>query len=441
MKRALIIFTRVPIAGKTKTRMMPDLSPDKAAEFHSCVLKDMEEEFSNLNADIFIYFKKDVKDVTTALEDIFPGKKLCEQNGTDLFDSMNNAFEDLINRGYEKIVLIGSDVPEILKSDVEEAFRLLEEKDVVFGPSKDGGYYLVAMKKANREVFNIKTKDGSDVLKVSIHNVKKESLRFSLIREIKDMDTYNDLKTLFSGRLNLKAEHCKNFLAENIKISIVIPIYKEGENLKRLISDIKKYAPEAEIIVAYTDEDKDIAESLKIGGVKKVKAPKGRGIQQNEGAMAAEGEIILFLHSDTVLYRNFMSDIRNAVKNYRTGCFKIAFDDKSLIMKICAFMSNIRAKKGIMFGDQAIFIDRELFNGIGGFKERYLMEDLRLSLDLKEREIENCVIDNTVISSARRFRGSILHKIKTFILMRRLRRLYLDGVSSEKLCEMYRDER
>ena len=129
-------------------------------------------------------------------------------------------------------------------------------------------------------------------------------------------------------------------------------------------------------------------------------------------------------------------------KTHLAGCFGIAFDTKSVLMKICQIISNHRIKdRKVMFGDQGIFIWRELFEEMGGYQELPIMEDYQFSLDLKERRVKLGIARKRIYTSDRRFPKSTMGKLKIMWKMNRLRKLYRDGASIEKIHRAYKDVR
>ena len=138
-KRAVIVFTRVPVPGKTKTRLMPYFTPKQCEQIHICLLKDIERECEQVAADIFVCYTPEDKE--KKIRKIF-GKeaKYFPQRGEDLGVRMYVAIEDVLKMGYDSCILFGTDIPELHSTDMENAFRVLETKDIVFGPTEDGGY-------------------------------------------------------------------------------------------------------------------------------------------------------------------------------------------------------------------------------------------------------------------------------------------------------------
>ena len=204
-KNGLIIFTRIPEAGKTKTRLQKKLSMEECANLHKCFLKDIYDIFLNLN-DIDIIICHTEEGDLNILKNIFYKENLyIKQYGNNLNEKMYNAIKEVLSLKYNKCVLIGADIPEINKDDIISAFNLLKNNDFVFGASYDGGYYLVGMKEANDIIF----KSGSGNLKDIINIVEANNLKYGLTNKKHDIDDYEDLIDL-SKRININDNKLKN---------------------------------------------------------------------------------------------------------------------------------------------------------------------------------------------------------------------------------------
>lgn len=204
-KNGLIIFTRIPEAGKTKTRLQSKLSKEECANLHKCFLKDIYDIFLNLN-DIDIIICHTEEGDLNILKNIFYKENLyIKQYGNNLNEKMYNAIKEVLSLKYDKCVLIGADIPEINKDDIINAFNLLNNNDFVFGASYDGGYYLVGMKEANDIIF----KSGSGNLKYIINIVEANNLKYGLTNKKHDIDEYEDLIDL-SKRININDNKLKN---------------------------------------------------------------------------------------------------------------------------------------------------------------------------------------------------------------------------------------
>lgn len=211
MREAIIIFTRVPIPGRTKTRLQGFLTKDQCAQIHKNFLKDIKKTCEKLNKDIFVFYTPEDKD--NILKDIL-GEK-CNykiQQGNDLGEKMYNAIDYVLSKKYKSCILIGTDIPYLKKADLSKAFEILRKKDVVLGPTEDKGYYLVGMKKANKSVFeNIEYGHGN-VLDNTISSIKNANLTCDLTNKNVDIDDKDDLLYFYN-------EITKGRISENTNTS------------------------------------------------------------------------------------------------------------------------------------------------------------------------------------------------------------------------------
>lgn len=192
MREAIIIFTRVPIPGQTKTRLEGFLTKNQCAEIHKNFLKDIKNTCEKTNKDIFIFYTPEDKD--NILLDIFGYKhKYIKQEGNDLGEKMYNAIDYVLNKEYNSCILIGTDIPYIKEEDINKTFEILKDKDIVLGPTKDKGYYLVGMKNSTKSIFeNIEYGHGN-VLDNTIESIKKCNLTYDLTNTNVDIDEKEDL--------------------------------------------------------------------------------------------------------------------------------------------------------------------------------------------------------------------------------------------------------
>lgn len=186
----LLIFVKNPIAGEVKTRLAADIGNEKALKIYQKLLLHTRQISANLLADKHIYFGNEIPktDIWSEVNYLrFP------QKGDDLGERMANAFAEGFEKHYEKIVIIGSDCWEINTEIIEQAFDKLNDHDCVIGPAKDGGYYLLGMKKLHSFLFQNKAWSSAIVLQQTFEEIKNHALSFSLLPLLHDIDTIHDL--------------------------------------------------------------------------------------------------------------------------------------------------------------------------------------------------------------------------------------------------------
>lgn len=223
-------------------------------------------------------------------------------------------------------------------------------------------------------------------------------------------------------------------------ISIIVPVLNEEENVKRLQENLKSLEGEFEVIFCdggSTDQTLErIAPEFTV-----IKNQKGRGYQMNAGAKMARGDLLFFIHCDVQLEKNVLKKIPECVKmGQAVGYLQIRFDSDKLLMKICAVMSGLRVSmRKIVYGDQGIVIQRELFEKMGRIPELPLMEDLEFSLRLKKKKVPLQKIQSSITTSARRFEKNGL--LWTMWQMQKMQIRYLLGAKAEDMLYEYKDIR
>ena len=221
-------------------------------------------------------------------------------------------------------------------------------------------------------------------------------------------------------------------------ISIIIPTLDEARVIAALLAQLEPLRNGCEIVFVDGGSSDGTREAILDAGFRLVDAPRGRGTQRNAGARASSGEILFFLHADSALPPDPLGEIRRAMRGHRVGCFGVRFEPSSLLMLCCRLLSNFRCYvRRIMFGDQGIFIDRELFFEVGGFPDLPLMEDYQFSLDLRARGFRPAPTRRRIATSSRRYGTTPASRIKTMLLMGRLRQMYREGTPVEEIARIY----
>ena len=138
--QVLILMTRVPVPGKTKTRLMPHLSAEECAGFHEACLKDIIKVQRELKKPANIFYSEKL---TEKFISMFPKEsRFIDQEGDNLGERMSQAFRISL-QDYKFTLMVGSDLPHLTVRILQSAFEALEQYDVVLGPALDGGYYLI----------------------------------------------------------------------------------------------------------------------------------------------------------------------------------------------------------------------------------------------------------------------------------------------------------
>ena len=529
-KQALILFTRLPVAGKTKTRLIPYLQEKGARDIHLALLQDFAKLYRNFHrkekeVKLFLFFspanldkvdndiidevyksvleqekkesdkekggikeeiteeekdgikegeKKDIKEGRNEgiaemkiLRKLFPDAEFVPQEGEDIFRKMENAFLYTFQEGYSFSYLVGADIPFLSVDSFYKVFSEGRKGKNALGESLDGGYYGIGLqsrveksdldkifspgkkrkgRKENMEQHSIGKSESAETEKqeVDIFEYTKTALYATglpllLLKKRRDIDDREDIaayRQLIPYNKALQSSYIGKEILRQSKISIIIPCYKEGDTLSNMEEQLRPYKKQAEILFADGGENHFSRE------YKVVPCPKGRSKQMNTAAKVASGDILFFLHCDSILPKGFLEEIREALRKTPVACFGIRFSPPTPLMMICSFISNHRVyDRKVMFGDQGIFLGRELFFQMGGFPDLPLMEDYQFSLNLKSRGIPMGLCKKRLITSERRFSGSFFHKLLIMWKMNRLRARYRKGEEIDALAKEYRDIR
>jgi rSAM/selenodomain-associated transferase 2 len=228
----------------------------------------------------------------------------------------------------------------------------------------------------------------------------------------------------------------RRFYSAFMHFSIIIPVLNESQSLPACLAVLQPLRNRAEIIVAdggSTDDTVSIASGL---ADRVIRTRKGRALQMNAGAEQAKGDMLLFLHADTVLPDDALALIaQRLAEGGQWGRFDIRLQGRPIMLKVIAWMMNRRSRlTGIATGDQAIFVTRQAFFSIGGYPEIALMEDIALSKRLKTIGPPVCLAAK-VTSSGRRW--ETFGVWRTILLMWLLRLRYFFGAEPSELAKLY----
>ena len=222
-------------------------------------------------------------------------------------------------------------------------------------------------------------------------------------------------------------------------ISIIIPVFNEEKLIAELLKRMVLFC-DVEIVVVDGNSDDSTLEIAKNFKCKVLSSKRGRASQMNAGANVANGNIFLFLHADCFIDKVALRSIERAVDN---GCvgggLKHVIAAKGLMYKWIALTGNMRAKlTNVFFGDQAIFVKKDVFFGLGGYDDVELFEDVIFSKKMKDYG-KTCFLTDEVITVPRRWERFGI--VKTTLINALVNLGFTFGVSTKSLKKVYKDIR
>lgn len=188
-KEALIIFVRKPELGKVKTRLAATIGAEAALLIYQKLLEHTHKVSAPLACDKYVFYVDEIEE-----QDLWRmGYHKHLQANTDLGGRMQAAFAFLFEKGYARICIIGSDCFELTAEIINDAFLLLQGNDVVIGPAKDGGYYLLGMKDGLKQVFEGVEWSTENVCKQTKAQIEQNGYSFTQLPLLTDVDTVDDV--------------------------------------------------------------------------------------------------------------------------------------------------------------------------------------------------------------------------------------------------------
>lgn len=224
---SIIIFARYPVEGKVKTRLAANIGNKYAVEFYKLISRKIINRIKVIRNSYKYVFYSDEKEKDIVKKWLGRSFLYSHQEGNDLNERMTDAFRKVFSHGANKVIIVGTDIPDLSKELINKAISDLDKNDVVIGPSKDGGYYLLGMKKFTPGLFEDIEFSTETVFAKTIEKIKMLGLTYTTLETLQDIDTEDDLvrwindhkKTklkneieliynLAKGRIKIECAHC-----------------------------------------------------------------------------------------------------------------------------------------------------------------------------------------------------------------------------------------
>ncbi|MFO8013891.1 MAG: TIGR04283 family arsenosugar biosynthesis glycosyltransferase [Phycisphaerae bacterium] len=389
----LILFGRYPEPGKVKTRLVPALGPAGAADLQRRLteraLAEVRRAARQAGASVEVRFAGgDRRKMRRWLGDRL---RLVPQGPGDLGHRMRRALFAALADGDRRVVLVGTDVPGMTAEHLGRALEALTGHDVVLGPSADGGYWLVGLRRRT-DLFAGIDWGTPRVLDQTLRAARAEGRSVVRIETLSDLDTPDDLAAL------------RPEAAGRPYLSVIVPALNESAPIAEAIATAR--APDAEILVVDGGSADATVAVARDAGARVLSGARGRAGQQNLGAAEARGRVLLFLHADTRLPAGYVGHVFEALMDPRIvgGAFRFRTDLDTPWMRAIERLTDLRSRRlRLPYGDQALFVRREAFEALGGFPKVPIAEDLHLVRRLN-RWGRVVTLAAPAVTSARRWR-------------------------------------
>lgn len=408
---------RFPEPGRGKTRLAAGVGAASAFRIHTLLVRrtlGVVHDFKKAHPDVSVTLAFTPPERAREMALSFPGPwKAIPQTGSHLGERMGRAMRWAFDQGAEQVALLGSDIVDLQSRDIEAAFTGLGSgSGAVIGPARDGGFYLIGLRRYVGAPFRVEDWGTGEVCARTESLLRSSGLGVRRMEVRCDVDRAADLDLLEREPLYATS------------LSVIVPTLQEAATLLPRLQPLSKALwPDDELIIVQgtgsVGRGEDGLEHP--SGVRVVTSPRGRGIQLSRGAAQARGSILLFLHADTVLPPQFPYLVRRACEspNMSLGCFRLGFAPSSRALDLIARWANARTIwLGMPYGDQALFCSRTVYDRVGGFQRRYLMEDVDFVKGCRKIGALR-VLDETVGTSPDRYlrRGILRASLENHFIM------------------------
>ena len=431
-----LLFSRYPVPGQAKTRLIPVLGPEGATLLHRRLTEHAagvaRAAGASCGALVTVCF-------TGAARREFRSWLGCDfayaaQPTGDLGVRLRQACASAFRGRTQRVVIFGTDVPELSATILHQALAGLREHDVVLGPAADGGYYLIGMNRDHPELFAGIDWGTERVCAQTRAAIERQGLCVTELPTLGDVDRPED-----TAALRADPRFADVWTGKPL-ITVIVPTLNEAASLGRTLERARG-TDGIEIIVADGGSQDTTREIAAQAGATVLVTAGGRVAQQNAGAAAARGRHLLFLHADTLLPDGYAALIRSALDRPATvaGAFRFRTDGPGAAIRLVEWGANIRSTLFRWpYGDQGLFMEKRVFDELGGFSPLPIMEDYELVGRLRRRG-PVVTLNEAATTSARRWQR--LGALRTTLRNLTMIAGFHAGVSPERLARFYRGVR
>ncbi|MBD3883161.1 TIGR04283 family arsenosugar biosynthesis glycosyltransferase [Phormidium tenue FACHB-886] len=441
----LILFTRYPQPGTTKTRLIPALGPEGAAalqrQMTEHTLKQVRQLMAQSLTAVEIWFAGSSADTESdrlqMQQWLGAGWDYCAQGTGDLGSRMAQAFEAAFAKGADRVVIIGTDCPQLDADRLSEALQQLQSHDLVLGEATDGGYYLIGLRRFVPELFVGIDWSTERVLQQSLAIAEQQKLAVGLLAPLTDIDRPEDLPIWAAvQQATVQQATLQQAALQQPKLSVIIPVLNEAAAIEKVLPSVLQDGVEV-IVVDGGSQDGTLGAVARAAGAKVINSPVGRAKQMNAGAAIATAETLLFLHADTRLPDDFLEWVEQTLAQPKTiaGAFELGIEGDQVGLRWVEWGVKWRSRLLQMpYGDQALFLKANIFRALGGFTELPIMEDFEFVRRLRSLG-KVAIVPAAVLTSGRRWHK--LGVLQTTLTNQLVIAAYFLGVPPETIERWY----
>jgi len=381
----LVVFCKRPQLGTGKQRVAAERGQDTALELSRLLLSTTMEDAFAWSGPVVIA-PADPIDEPWARK-LLSRADIVPQQGNNLGERINHVDRQLRAAGAARIVYIGTDAPGLNPERLQAAADHLEHADTVLAPAADGGVVLMASRKPWPALDDLPWE--TELLCSALTDVCGGYRDVALVQPGNDIDYWADLVQALP-ELRADEREWRQMLVDwtmrQLRVSVVVPAYRDNDALLALLPSLHKLLREQdEIVVVDGDNDAVCRELCDEHVATYINSEPCRGLQLDTGARAANGDILWFLHADSVPHEDSLPAIHSQIAaGANGGYFRFRFTGPERWYK--SFLEraiNWRSRNGIPYGDQGLFANAQSYRAVGGFAHEPLFEEVGLVTKLR----------------------------------------------------------